>query len=184
MRQRPLLLGITFALLLSVAFVVATSLKWIPPMTESVIVQVIATVGLVVIAVITSSAAQRKDTKRAADAAESAAADAAIARDHLANNHDTNLREEGDERHIAVMNGQRRLEEGLHTLTQVVSGVLQDNITSRQHGAHQDERLGRLEKIVLAVGNTVPVPTVDEQITELENTLNRRAKEKEKEANA
>lgn len=162
---------------------VLQSTEVIPSMNEGVLIQMIATTGLILIAVIANSAKQKQDTRRAADAAESAAVDAALARDQLQNNHSTNLREENDERHDEVMGtltnlGGRvdDLADNLSKMSNLVLGILQDDTTTRQQAARRDQRLDRLEKLIVSAGRHEP--DAQDYLEELERTLDARVPKK------
>lgn len=170
--RHPWISAISMAVAGMLTLAILTTTGVLPAMPEEVFVQIIATAGLVVIAVISATAAQKKDTKRAANAAESAATDAALARDQLQNNHNTNLREENDERHEAVMKAINKVESQITSISTIVVGILQDDTTSRQQQSRVDGRLDRLEEAIVATGRKTP--NAEEFLRDLEDTVDRR----------
>ncbi|WP_404291529.1 hypothetical protein [Glutamicibacter arilaitensis] len=102
-------------------------------LTEAVIVQAITTLGIVLGALITVGLPLRKKlTVIGKDAKE--------AREQVKNSHDTNLREEGDERHEATMGL-------LKELGRDVRGLREDHYETRKDIGmlHAEDRAGRRE---------------------------------------
>jgi len=137
-RRHPVLAGV---LGLSVAFVcVSVVLLFIVPRspldggTERIIVQVISSAALVLAASLPVLLSTRKSV-------EKVAADTAIVRAEVKNSHTTNLREESDERHDAVMDLLTELREEMRETRADVRGL-------RRDGGRQDDRLQRLEDVV------------------------------------
>ncbi|WP_417372732.1 DUF2746 domain-containing protein [Glutamicibacter protophormiae] len=99
-------------------------------MTETVILAIIGGVVTILTAIIGKLSIDVGRTKKDA---KSAAADAKEARIQVKNSHDTNLREEGDERHAEIV-------ETLKSVVRDVQGIRDDNQATRRdigilHGA-------------------------------------------------
>ncbi len=95
-------------------------------MTETVILAIITGVVTILTAIIGKLTFDvgrtKKDAKAAAADAKAAAADSKEARIQVKNSHDTNLREEGDERHAEIV-------ETLKTVIRDMQGIREDNLS-------------------------------------------------------
>lgn len=136
-------------------------------MTETVILAIIGGVVTILTAIIGKLSVDvgrtKKDAKSAATDAKSAAADAKEARVQVKNNHDTNLREEGDERHDEQMTA-------LKELARDVRGLREDHYETRKDIGmlHAEDRAGRRETQALRqefaehIQQTAPlIPTLE-----------------------
>lgn len=102
-------------------------------LTEAVIVQIITTLGIVLAALIAAWFPLRSKLNVIGK-------DAKEAREQVKNSHDTNLREEGDERHEATMSA-------LKELGRDVRGLREDHYETRKDIGmlHAEDRAGRRE---------------------------------------
>lgn len=98
-------------------------------MTETVILAIIGGVVTILTALIGKLSIDvgrtKKDARAAATDAKAAAADSKEARIQVKNSHDTNLREEGDERHAEIL-------ETLKSVIRDVQGIRDDNLATRK----------------------------------------------------
>lgn len=110
-------------------------------MTETVILAIIGGVVAILTAIIGKLTFDVGSTKKDAKAV---AADAREARIQVKNNHDTNLREEGDERHDEQMTA-------LKELARDVRGLREDHYETRKDIGmlHAEDRAGRRETLAL-----------------------------------
>lgn len=109
-------------------------------LTESIILQVLITVGIVLGAGIPAYFSFRSKLAEINTGTQSAAKDAKEARIQVKNSHDTNMREEGDERHEATMSA-------LNELGRDVRGLREDHYATRKDIGllHAEDRVTRRE---------------------------------------
>lgn len=109
-------------------------------LTESIILQILITAGLVLVAGIPAYFSFKSKLAEINTGTQAAAKDAKEARIQVKNSHDTNMREEGDERHEATM-------AALNELGRDVRGLREDNYSTRKDIGmlHAEDRAGRRE---------------------------------------
>lgn len=128
------------------------------PLTEAswvaLLVQSIASAGLVLVAVVTVGLplllSIRKKAGAAATSAGAAAADAKAAREQVQNSHETNFRDDHDEKHTAVMSAiagvESRMDARFTNLEGDIRGVRRDIGRLADADARHENRIHELEQ--------------------------------------